>query len=171
MSGTLVPMGTGAPAGTHQNFKILGTAGYRVPRKFQKLGTAGYRIPRKFQKLGTQEISKDGYRWPVPIEFQKIWVPMGTGYQPDKKLWVPMGTEYQPEKNFWVPMGTGYQSENFFWVPMGTGYRPNVQRCRPMIHTTIKRDRIIFVDFDTTDTIIHLGIYTFKREFKSSRVA
>ena len=31
MSGTLVPMSTGRPAGTHQNFIILGTAGYRVP--------------------------------------------------------------------------------------------------------------------------------------------
>ena len=43
MSGTLVPMGTGVPAGPHQNLKILGTAGSRVPRKFQKLCTAGYR--------------------------------------------------------------------------------------------------------------------------------
>ena len=33
--------------GTHQNLKILGTAGYRVPRKFQKLGTAGNRGPGK----------------------------------------------------------------------------------------------------------------------------
>ena len=32
--GILVPMNTGIPAGTHQNFKILGTAGYRVPTKF-----------------------------------------------------------------------------------------------------------------------------------------
>ena len=34
MSGTLVPMGTGVPAGTHRNLENLGTAGYRVPRKF-----------------------------------------------------------------------------------------------------------------------------------------
>ena len=27
MSGALVPMGTGVPAGMHQNFKIVGTAG------------------------------------------------------------------------------------------------------------------------------------------------
>ena len=52
-----------------------------------------------------------GYR-PVPIELLKIWVPMGTGYQPDKKLWVPMGTGYRPDKKLWVPMGTGYR-ENF----------------------------------------------------------
>ena len=47
MSSTLLPMGTGVLAGTHQNLKILGTAGYRVPRKLHKLGTAGYRVPRK----------------------------------------------------------------------------------------------------------------------------
>ena len=40
MSGTLVLMGTGLTAGTHQSFKILGTAWYRVPRKLQKLGNA-----------------------------------------------------------------------------------------------------------------------------------
>ena len=40
-------------SGTHQNLKILSTAGYRVPIKFQKLGTAGYKVPRKFQTLGT----------------------------------------------------------------------------------------------------------------------
>ena len=48
--------------------------------------------------------TEDGFRGteyqPVPIEFSKIWVPMGTGYEPDKKLWVPMGTGYQLEKNF-----------------------------------------------------------------------
>ena len=33
MSGTLVPMGTGVPAGTNQNLKILGTDGYRVPAR------------------------------------------------------------------------------------------------------------------------------------------
>ena len=31
----------------------LGTAGYRVARKFQKSGTAGYRVP-KFQNMGTE---------------------------------------------------------------------------------------------------------------------
>ena len=30
MSGTLVPMGTGALAGTHQNLKILGTDGNQL---------------------------------------------------------------------------------------------------------------------------------------------
>ena len=43
--------------GTHQNIKILGTAWYRVPRKFRKLGTDGYRLPAQ----------------------KKFWVPMGTG--------------------------------------------------------------------------------------------
>ena len=47
MSDTLVPIGTGVPAGTHQNLENLGTAGYRVPGKFKKLGTAGYRVPGK----------------------------------------------------------------------------------------------------------------------------
>ena len=31
------------------------------------------------------------------IEFQKIWVPMGTGYRPERNFWVPMDTGYQPE--------------------------------------------------------------------------
>ena len=48
MSGALVPMGTGVPAGTHRNLENLGTAGYRVPGKFKKMGTAGYRAPGKF---------------------------------------------------------------------------------------------------------------------------
>ena len=74
--GTLVPMGTVVPAGTHQNLKILGTAGYRVPRKFQKFGTAGSRVPRKFQKLGTA-------RYRVRRKFQK----MGTaGYRIPRKI-------------------------------------------------------------------------------------
>ena len=76
MSGTLVLMG--------QTFKILGTAGYRVPknctswvplgyapRKFKKLGTAEYRVPKKFKKLDTA-----GYR---DREIFKRWVPLGTG--------------------------------------------------------------------------------------------
>ena len=75
MSGALVPMLTGVPAGTHQKFKILGTAGYRVPRKFQKLGTAGYRVSRKFQELGTAR-----YLGPARKNF---WVPMGTRYRPN----------------------------------------------------------------------------------------
>ena len=49
MSGTLVPMSTGIPAGTHQNLKILGTAGYRVPIKFQFMPTPGYRLKLKNQ--------------------------------------------------------------------------------------------------------------------------
>ena len=93
----------------------------------------GYRVP--------------GYR-PIPIKFQKIWVPMGTGYRPAKKLWVPksieyqqknfwvpMGTGYRPNKKFWVAMGTGYRLEKKFWVPMGTGYRKNFQLCRPLTIT------------------------------------
>ena len=75
MSGTLVPMSTGEPARTHQDLKILRTAGYRVPgnfrnwvpRKFQKMGIPGYRLPRKFQKMGTA-----GY--PGPGKFE-IWAP------------------------------------------------------------------------------------------------
>ena len=59
MSGTLVPMGTGVPAGTHQNLKILGTDGYRVPaRKF----FFGYRcVP------GTGQKKIFGYRWILGI--------------------------------------------------------------------------------------------------------
>ena len=53
MSGTLVPMGTGVPAGTHRNLENLGTAGYRVPGKFWKLGTGGYRVPGKFSLMPT----------------------------------------------------------------------------------------------------------------------
>ena len=73
-------MGTGVPAGTHRNFKILGTAGYRVPmgNEYQ---------PEKF-----------------------FWVTMGTGYRPEKNFWVPMGTGYRPEKMFWVTLGTGQKN-------------------------------------------------------------
>ena len=81
MSGTLAPMSTGVPAGTHKNFKILGTAGYRVPRKFLKLGTAWYQVPRKFQKLGT------GYR-----ENFRSWASLGTGYRGNFKRLVRLGT-------------------------------------------------------------------------------
>ena len=65
MSGTLVPLGTGVPAGTHQNLKILGTAGYRVARKFRKLGT-WYRGNFLIKKIF----------W-VPMAF-RLWV-LGTG--------------------------------------------------------------------------------------------
>ena len=82
---------------THQNLKILGTAGYWVPRKFQKLGTAGYRVPRKFQKLGTD------------------------GYKPEKKFWVPMGTGYQQEKIFdrWLLRTSQkiFLGTDGYWVP------------------------------------------------------
>ena len=81
---------------THQNFKILGTAGYWVPKKFQKFGTAWYRILRKFQKI-------------VPDSSKKKLVAMRTGYRPHKKLLVPMFSWYMREKNFmnrWLP-GTG----------------------------------------------------------------
>ena len=54
----------------HQNFKILGTAGYRALKKFQKLGTAVYWVPWKFQKLGTMGI---GYRTEKIFFFS--WVP------------------------------------------------------------------------------------------------
>ena len=43
---------------THQNFKILGTAGYRAPRKFQKLGPDGYRVPTKFRFMPTPGFDK-----------------------------------------------------------------------------------------------------------------
>ena len=57
MSGTLVPMGTGVPAGIHENLENMGTAGYRVPwNSWVPMGT-GYRPEKKF------------------------WVPMGTGYR------------------------------------------------------------------------------------------
>ena len=62
--------------GTHQNFKILGTAGYWVPRKFQKL----YQPEKNF------------------------WVPMGTGYRPDKKIWVTMGAGYRQNFNSCRPL-------------------------------------------------------------------
>ena len=70
-----------------------------------------------------EEISEVRYRWVPGTEEISIWVPMGTGYRPNKKLWVLVGTGYRPDKKLWVPMGTGYQPEKNFWVPMGTGYR------------------------------------------------
>ena len=71
----------------NQNFKIFGTTWNRLPRKFQKLGSAGFLVPRKLQNSGTS-----GYRIPVRKK-------LGTnGYRPDKKLWVPMGTGYTPDK-------------------------------------------------------------------------
>ena len=39
MSGTLVTICTGVPAGTQQNFKILGTVWYRVPATFSVMPT------------------------------------------------------------------------------------------------------------------------------------
>ena len=62
MSGTLVPMGTGVPVGTHQNLKILGTAVYRVPARQNILGTDGYRLPVRKNFLGT-------YGYWVPAKF------------------------------------------------------------------------------------------------------
>ena len=61
MSGTLVPMSTGEPAGTHQNLKILGTAGYPGPRKFEIWVSKkffGYRWV-----LSTGEIFNDADPW------------------------------------------------------------------------------------------------------------
>ena len=54
-----------------------------------ELSTAGYRVPAREHFLDT-----DGYRVPAR---KKFWVPMGTGYRPEKN-WVPMGTENR--KNF-----------------------------------------------------------------------
>ena len=56
MSGTLVPMGTGVPAGTHRNLENLGTSRYRVPWKFKKLGTDGYWVPGKLSLMPTPDI-------------------------------------------------------------------------------------------------------------------
>ena len=57
MSGTLVPMGTGVPAGTHQNFKILGTGGYCLVTGTEKISEIRYRwVPE------TEKISEIGYR-------------------------------------------------------------------------------------------------------------
>lgn len=64
----------------------MGTAGYRVPRKFQMFGTAGLLVPRKFQKMKTAE-----YRVPAIKTFLSI-----DGYRVSSR------------KNFWVPIGTGY---------------------------------------------------------------
>ena len=68
MSGTLVPMGTGVPAGTHQNLENLSTDGYRVPTRKKILGTDGYRVPARKKFLGT-----DGYR--VPRKFSLMPIP------------------------------------------------------------------------------------------------
>ena len=84
MSGTLVPMSTGVPAGTHQNLKILGTAGYRENfRNWVPLDT-GYRIPTRKKNVGTgyrPDKKNCGYRLPAR---KKLWVPMSTGLQPEK---------------------------------------------------------------------------------------
>ena len=42
------------------------------------MGTDGYRVPTRKKFLGT-----DGYRVPARKNF---WVPMGTGYRPEKKF-------------------------------------------------------------------------------------
>ena len=59
MSGTLVSVGTGVPAGTQPNLKVLGTAGFREPRKFLKLGTARYWVPAKFSIMPTPGLNSD----------------------------------------------------------------------------------------------------------------
>ena len=40
-------------SGSHQNFKILVTDGYRVPARKKFLGTNGYRVPGKFSLTPT----------------------------------------------------------------------------------------------------------------------
>ena len=66
MSGTLVPIGTVIPAGTHQNLKIFSTVGYQVPRKFQKLGSDEYRVPTKFKFMPTP-------RYRLKLKNQMSW--------------------------------------------------------------------------------------------------
>ena len=51
-------------SGTHLNFKMLGTAGYRLPRKLQKLGTAEFRVSARKKFLGTH-----GYRVTTKVQF------------------------------------------------------------------------------------------------------
>ena len=61
------------------------------------------------------------------IEFQKIWIPMGTGYQREKKCgyrWVPGTGRIKNCGYRWVP---GTSQKKFFgyrWVP-GTGQKKN----------------------------------------------
>ena len=77
------PTGVGMRV-THQNLKILGTAGYRIPRKFQKLATVGYYwVSKKF--LGT-----DLYR--VPAKFSTMPTP-GSDFQEEVVF------QYFPKKN------------------------------------------------------------------------
>ena len=105
-----------------------------------------------------------------------VWVPMGTGYQPEKIFWVPMGTGQikncgyrlvsgsshtklfgywvPARKMFWVPMGTGYWPEKFFWVPMGTGYRPKFQRCRPLVQVFDMKNQSSKKNLSTTPIVI-----------------
>ena len=59
-----------------------------------------------------------------------------------KKIWVPMGTGYEPEKNFAVPMDTGYGTEKKFWVPMQTpGQGVNSWKCK-FSPTCILKDQV-----------------------------
>ena len=44
---------------------------------------------------------------------------------------------YRPNKKFWVPMTTGYRPEKIS-VPVGTGYRENFHLCRLLMKTSIK---------------------------------
>ena len=75
MSGTLVPMGTGVPAGTHQNFKNLG---YRWVPGTEESSEIVYRwVP------GTEKISEVGYRFFLFLKCsQKIYV-HGDNYRND----------------------------------------------------------------------------------------
>ena len=55
---------------------------------------------------------------------------MGTGYQREKNF-VPIQIVYRQEKKFWVPMGTGYRPDKeieYQWVA-DTGQTKNVWYC------------------------------------------
>ena len=67
MSGTVVLMGTGVPVGTHQNLKIFGTAGYRVPARRIFLGTEGYWVPAKFSTIPTPAYSEQSNIWKLKL--------------------------------------------------------------------------------------------------------
>ena len=67
--GSGVP-GTWVPADIHQISENLGTDGHWLSASLKIVGTEEYRVPAK----------------------KIFWVPMDTGYRPNKKFWVPMGT-------------------------------------------------------------------------------
>ena len=77
------------PAGTHQNFKSLGTENIsEVENRY---------VP------GTKEILEVWYSWvPLTEKFKNFF--LGNVQRPRKK---------RPRKKFRTPMGTGYQ---IFWI-------------------------------------------------------